>query len=271
MPTYNPSLPAGYLTGDSGQIVLAKDDAEYQAARLAFQQASGDGKDVAYAIIDADPNMTPEMKALAKATVEAYSGGVEADAPSILRTFDQLKQTTIDPHFNDLIKQAEYGLNQNVAALEASRKTELEAQGTNATEAVRTAQNSLEGSGLLNSGEAVRQLGSEGAPAIPFGGADTIEGLVPQRNRLIATDTQSRYQEGLRSKYNTAEQALGTAGVAGMVPQGQQIGGVTGTIPTQRTTQYGQTLTSLAANEQAKRDLTKQRANPVAPIATNAQ
>ena len=225
----------------------------------------------AYAIIDADPNLTQEQKDLAKATVFAYSGGIEADAPAILRTFEQLKQTTIDPHFSDLIRQAQVGLQQNVASLEASRKSELERQVVSAEEATRLTQKSLESSGMLNTGEAARQLGTAGAPApVPFGGAK-IEGLVPQANRLIATDSQQRYQENLRSQYQGAEQQLGTAGLGAVAPTAPQIGGITGAIPTARTQQYGQTLSSLAANEEAKRGLTAARPNPVKPITVNPQ
>jgi len=255
----------------SGQVLTVADTAPYLAKgwTVTTEQSTAGPTDnptsQAYAIIDADQNLTPDEKALAKATVDAYSGGIEADASAILRTFDTLKQSTIDPHYADLVNQASYVLKQNVSSLEAQRQNDLEVERANAEETARIAQKNLETSGMLNTGEAVRQLGSEGAPVVPFGGGN-IEGLVPKSNRLIATDTQNRYQENLRKEYNTAEAALGTAGVSKLIPAGSTVGGVTGTIPTARTTQLGMTLADVTKNVEAKRKLTSAQPNPVTPI-----
>jgi hypothetical protein len=249
---YSPSLPMGYLTDESGQIVKAKDDAEYQAAANATASSAQSNDIQANAIIDADPNITPEQKQMMKDLVSVYAGGSNVDNKAILEAFDKIKANTIDPHYADLINQTQSVLKSNLQALAEQRALQLEQQGVNATEATRQAQQSLEASGLLDTGEAVRQLGAE-APQVPFGG-QPMEGLVQKQNRFIATDTQQRYQQTLREQLSGAEQALGTAGLSGIqgLPQYKPIGGVTGSLETAKQKEMASTLSALAENQKSK-------------------
>jgi hypothetical protein len=188
--------------------------------------------------------------------VSVYSGGTELDNKAILDAFDKIKAQTIDPHYADLINQTQSTLKSNITRLAEQRALELESQGVSASEVIRGAQKSLEASGLLNTGEAVRQLGTQAPQPLPFGG-QPVEGLIPQANRLIATDTQQRYQEALKGQMAGAEAQLGTTGLRGItgLPTYTPMGGVTGAIPTAQTKEAATTLSTLTENQAAKNKL----------------
>lgn len=220
-----------------------------------FKQDQQATIDRANAIIDADVNLTPEMKALAKQVMTSYKGGVEADAASILKTFADIKKTVIDPHYAGLVKQAETALKDTVSSEESARKLELETQGANATQAVEGAQGNLEQQGMTFSGKGVNQLGKAsayGGAAVPFGG-QVPEGTVNANNRVIATTSQNRYMEQLKQAGRTAEQTLGTKGITGMLPGYAAVGGITGSIADTQQQEYGTTLDKIVANAEAKK------------------
>lgn len=207
----------------------------------------------AYSIIDSDAALSPEMKTLARALVDAYQGGVEPDIPQILATFNSLKKTVIDPKYQDLIRQTEGELKGAATYNEQQRALELEQENANADANIRNTKENLEQRGLTHSGEAVRQLGDQSAYNIqPFGG--NMEGAVPQANRLVATSSSLRSMETLRQLGLQAEKQLGSAGVTGKLAGYKPMGGITGSIPTARTTDYSNALSQIDAEQNTKTD-----------------
>lgn len=245
------------------QAFLINEQKVYGYTSKSQLAAKTDAQKKAEAIIDADPNLTPEMRNLAKATLNAYSGGITADAPAILAAFNKIKETTIDPKYADLVNAATSELKSNTTALEQQRATELEKQQALEKASIVGEQAALEKSGLTMSGEGIKQLGAQAA-TVPFGGQQ-VEGLIPQANRLIATDTSQRYQEDLRKQMSAGEQLLGTTGIQGIggLPAYTAIGGLTGTLQTGKTQELASTLSSLAANQQAKTNLNTTLPSPV--------
>ena len=243
-------LPGG---GDPTQQGVGNQDPNRKGAAV----VAVDPNAQAMAIIDADPNLTPDQKQMMKDVVNAYAGGSALDNQAILDAFQKVKTTTIDPHYADLANQAIYSFKTNIADLNAQRQRDLQTE--------REALGSKEG-GLMNS-RAAEQVGSL-ASVVPFGGS--IPQAIANQDKLINTDTQQRYLENVRGQYNTAEQALGTQGIAGITglpntPAYTPIGGVTGSLNTERTQEYGSTLDKLQANQQAKNQLNTNSPAPTLP------
>lgn len=212
----------------------------------------------AFAIIDNDMNLTPEMKSMAKEVVRAYKGGLVADAKEILDTFQEVKQNTIDPYYRNLYDVAISELDRSVRVAEEERATELEKEGVAADEAISTKKADLERAGLTRGGEGVEQLGTGGTAApkdiLPFGGYR--EGAVPRSNRLIATTSQQRHEERLRKLGTAGEKLLGSGvGIPGIVPGYDPIGGIIGSLTEKKVGEEATTLTQIAENAEKKKSL----------------
>lgn len=209
----------------------------------------------ALAMIDADTNLSPEMKALFKQVVQSYNGGIEANSKDILDTFNTIKSTTIDPYYAGLAGLAAKQLIDQVSSLQTQRSQELETQGTAATQAVTDEQKALEAKGMTFTGEGVKQLGAGSAtdPA-KFGGGPIPEGLIPQSNRLIASSSALRYQDALNTLGANTEATSGSA-AASAVPGYTPAGGVLGTTPKAQQAEEASALTSVMNNEMSSRAL----------------
>lgn len=205
-------------------------------------------------IINSATNLSPGEKAYYSQVLQNYDGSGGYDPQKVLDAVMKTKNSTIDPYFQEQSNIVADTIQRSLGATQAARGLETQAEGANATAAIKGAQNSLEASGMSNTGEGVSQLGATSAYAQPgtaqanqsvmplqtpsqtpqFGG-QYAEGLVNQGNRLIASSSANRYQQNLTDLARQAETQLGSSASAGMVPGTTQIGGVTGSLQDQKT------------------------------------
>lgn len=200
----------------------------------------------AYKIIDdalSQGRITPEEADLMKDVVDYYQADT-FDPQEILNTYNKIKEETIDPYYAELTKLSIEGLKTNIAAMREQRLLEEESERMRATEDIRQTRAGLEGSGLTFTGEGVRQLGEASATAGIQG-----PGLVQQQSNLMASSSAARYQENLKKLGLTAEAQLGSAGLGGVgFSEYNPLGGITGSLPTQKEASLGSTLSALTGN-----------------------
>lgn len=226
----------------------------------------------ALAQIDAS-NLDSATKALFKTAVQNWNPGDNVDIPNLVKTFNQIKDSTIDPHFRQLTSQVIDGLNTSASMLETQRKADMEANASTIKQNIDNTQRGLEKTGQTFTGEAVNQLGSQSA----FGGqginlndnalnplpVPTNEGYVPQANRLLTTSTSAKYQQQLQGLQRNAESQLGSAAtplINGVTP----LGGLDGSLNESQQGIYGQTATQLY-NSMLK-NVSNQK--PIAPLSS---
>lgn len=231
-----------------------------------FQDVNNKSLQEALGVIDGS-NLPPAIKDLWKTVVKGYPQGIEFNSDEILNTFQKIKEQTIDPHFRELTDIAMNDFKTQSANLQTNRAQELEAQDANAKASMEQAKKGLEGSGLTFSGKAIDQLGKDSAfqqpggnpgsqlpPQLPFGGA-LAEGKVNQANRLMATSSESRYNQAMQGLGVAAETKLGTQQAQGLGVNYNAIGGITGDLNTQKEGQYGTTLNQIIDNYTKKQTL----------------
>ena len=196
----------------------------------------------------ASSGLPDELKALIKEISGMFDPAKSIDDEAILDAFEQIKAKTVDPYFREIIGQNIYDLRTVLQRAEEDRTAELEAEGANASENIRSATGSLEESGLLRTGESPRLLG----PGSPY--QTSAEGLIPSINRRIAEGSRRQYERGLRDTGLAAERALGTKeflganfSVPGYAPQGN----ITGEIPFKREQTESDLLSRLISQEHA--------------------
>lgn len=246
---------------------LAADAKKYGYTSKYFQDTNNKSLQDALGVIDGS-NLPPAIKDLWKTVVKGYPQGIEYNTDDILKTFQNIKDQTIDPHFRELTNIAMNDFKTQADSLKTNRQTELESQQANEKQNIQDTQKGLEASGLTFSGKAVDQLGAgsafqqpgaNGASALPaqsslpFGGL--AEGKVNQANRLMATSSQNRFNQAQQSLGAAAEAKLGTGGVQGLGIDYNAIGGVTGDLNTQKEGQYGTTLNQVIDNYNKKQTL----------------
>jgi len=246
---------------------LASDAKKYGYTSKYFQDTNNKSLEDALSVIDGS-NLPPAIKDLWKTVVKGYPQGIEYNTDDILKTFQNIKDQTIDPHFRELTNIAMNDFKTQADALKTNRTNEVETQQANATQNVQDTQKGLEGSGLTFSGKAVDQLGAKAAfqqpgangasalpdqSTLPFGGL--AEGKVNQANRLIASSSQNRFTQAQQSLGAAAEAKLGSGGVAGLGIDYNPIGGITGDLKTQQEGQYGTTLNQVIDNYNKKQTL----------------
>lgn len=204
-------------------------------------------------------NLSDGEKAYYSQILQNYDGSGGYDPSKVLDAVMKVKNSTIDPYFQEQSGLVADQIKRSVDATNQARGLETQQEGLNANQSIRSAKGSLEANGLTFSGEGVRQLGAQSAYAqpgtpgaaqtaiptqIPFGG-QYLEGNVNTQNRLISSSSQARYQQNLTNLSRQAEQQLGSTGSTGLVGGVQQMGNVTGDIPNQKT----QALSSEFNNE----------------------
>ena len=202
----------------------------------------------------ADGSITPEIGAIWKLTIENYPPGIEFDTKKILETFEGIKESTIDPYFDELIDIAKADVETAFGNLTEARKREWETQKINAEQNIKGAKSGLESSGMTFSGKAVEQLGKKSAfteeEKIPFGGGALPEGLVNTSNRLLASGTQARHDSDVYGLVSGAENLLGSERVDSMNLPGIDRPDVvtTGASDEARDAASGGTLSSIIDN-----------------------
>lgn len=203
-------------------------------------------------------NLDDHTKELYKAAVQNWNPGQEINIPNILKTFSDIKSSTIDPYFQQVISQATDQFQRAQQQLQTNRGLQTESEQVNAQQNIKNTQNDLEARGLTFSGKGVEQLGDNSAYAqngqgpMPnqetFGGK-YAEGLVNKGNRLISTASKAQYDQNLTDLSRQAEQQLGSAGALGLIAGVPQLGGITGSIQQQKQQQEGSTLSDLYSQE----------------------
>lgn len=191
--------------------------------------------------------LPPDQQTLLRMVVQNWNPNSEINMSNVLAEFDRIKSSTIDPYFAEQVSTFTKNIQQQFQTLQEARAQELEVQGLNQQNAVKESQANLEGSGMTFSGEANRQLGNKSA-YIPFQGQP--EGLVNTSNRLMASSSLARNQANIRTLGLAAEQSLGNQMGSGLVPGYSPLGVSVGSIQQNKQQQLGNTLTSLAGQNQ---------------------
>ncbi len=244
---------------------LASDAKKYGYTSKYFQDSNSQALDSAVGIIDGS-DLPPAIKDLWKTVVKGYPPGMEYNADEILKTFQQVKDTTIDPHYKQLADIAMNDFKTAASALTTNRDAELEQERAASGQNIRQAKEGLEKSGMTFTGQAIQDLGKDSAYAQPganpnsavpdqqpFGGM-FYEGTVNQGNRLMASSSASRYDQSLQSLGAQAEKQLGSTAEASLGLTGG-VGGVAGSLEEQKQSEYGSTLNQIIDNYKQKQNL----------------
>ncbi len=194
-------------------------------------------------------------KSLFREVLRNWDPDSELNLKNVMKTFQNIKETTISPYFKEQSKLFEDELQRNKEMTMGERGRELEGETMQGEQQMRGARAGLEGSGLTFSGEAGRLLGQESAFGAPGteGGIPTKkfgEGLVQQQQRLMTTSSSARHKKRLEDMARQAERTLGTQQAQGLVGGVQQLGGITGTMQREQRQAEAQTLTGLYQQEQ---------------------
>lgn len=225
----------------------------------------------ALALIDADPNLPPELKSLYKQTVREWPADKVVDVQGILTEFNRIKTETIDPYYKSVVDFATDQISKSAAFQAAERNTQLEQERAAAGTTIRQAKAGLESAGMTFTGKGITTLGAESAYAqepgqsaiptqTPFGGL-FYEGEIPQANRIMATSNALNYQKNIQALGAEAESRLGSGGAALLNLPGYGVtGGQMGSIEQNRQQQMGTTLSGLINQETANQN----QANPLA-------
>lgn len=147
--------------------------------------------------------ITSEMGDFYKRVVKEYEGE-DVKVDEIMKTYQKIKEDTIDPFYEELADISTEELQRNVEQLKTARERELEVQETKEEQDIRQSRANLEQSGLLNTGESVKQLGQ----LSPYQTA--MEGLIPQQHRIISSSTQDQYHNRLGQLARTSEKYFGS-------------------------------------------------------------
>lgn len=243
---------------------LQKEAKTYGYTSSYFKDEGNQRLEAAMNIIN-NSNLPQNLKDLWAATVKSYPSGMEYNADEVLKTFNQIKTSTIDPQFAELATIASRDFQRNLNEQKAKFEMDQETIRANAGENIRQAKEGLEKSGMTFSGKAIEDLGASSAYAQPgttqggaipqqepFGGL-FYEGKVNQQNRLMASSASLANKSTLDALNASLEQQLGSnaAAAAGATVQG----GITGALETQRQNQYGQTLQQIMDNYRKKQTL----------------
>lgn len=206
--------------------------------------------------IIANADLPEEIKQLFLEVYDSYPEGSSLDTQGILDAFNEVKNNTLDPYMYELTKIAIDDFQNQFQALEQARSLEREQEAATAQQNIEGVQKGLEQTGMTFTGQAIKNLGTESAYSptanIPAGGLIN-EGLVQKSNRLMASSSQLKYADALRSLARNAETTLGTAGLAQTGISGvSQLGGITGSLEEKRQELYGSALSNIINNYRAK-------------------
>lgn len=201
-------------------------------------------------------NLPDDLKSLFAEVVQGWDPAQDINTENILSSFENIKSTTVDPYFSKLVDQYTTDIKTARDQLVSQRERELEIERINAENSLKSAQAGLEASGLTFSGQGVEQLGATSAyaqnagesVATPtqelFGGA-FVEGAIPQASRLIASGSESAYTSNLQKLGRSAEDILGSTTAQTLGIGFAPVGGVTGSLESQKQQSLASLLSSL--------------------------
>ena len=190
-------------------------------------------------------------------TVSSWDPNTEVNFESVLSKFDEIKNSTIDPYFAQLIGQYQKDISTSKSQYESARALETESETANAEALRKSTQAGLESSGLTFTGKGVETLGGQSAFAtsssvsgIPlqelFNGG-YHEGTTNQYNRLISSGSSARYLANLQALGRQSEDLLGSSYANSLGLSGfSGVGNVVGTVDQQKQQAYASTLSGLA-------------------------
>lgn len=204
------------------------------------------------ALLEQYPTLTLDQKALLKQFASMYTGA-NTDTAEILKTFNTIKSSTIDPYFYSLTNAAISDVTKSKQQLENARRSELETEGITAKENIKNTQNNLEASGLTFSGEAENQLGNKSAYT-----GDLPEGLVNTSSRLMSTGNQARFDVNMRELARQYENQQGSTAAGQIFDPTNLAGGISNinsTTGQQKSAMESNILNSLTNQYKAKQQL----------------
>lgn len=187
-------------------------------------------------------DLPADLKSLYITAVQNWDPNTELNPESIIKAFQDIKSSTIDPRFQGLANIAINSVKNASESMIKQRQIELESEAANYSQAIGDTQASLESRGLTSSGEGVKQLGTNLSGTIKFGGEQQVEGLVNQQNRLISTSSDARYLQNVKDLGLQAEEQLGTSRVNDLVPGYIPAGSVVGSLTESKQAAEGATL-----------------------------
>jgi len=195
-------------------------------------------------------DLSASTKAFYTDVFNNWDPNLELSPENIIKAFENIKKTSIDPHHQDLADIYIAQVETASEAMQAQRALETESEAVNAAQDIKNTQANLEASGMTFSGAGVEQLGTDLAASVPFGGA-SVEGLVPQRNRLISTSSEAAYKQNLKNLGLGVEQYLGSKKTKGLVSGYNTLGGITGSFEESKQGDYGSALSNLINQQTA--------------------
>lgn len=252
--------------GTTSETTGETTDSRYESPEVAAV-AENENIQAAMDIIN-NSDLPDEYKQLWGEFIKNYESTTE-DTQEILNTFNKIKANEIDPYFKSLTDQTVRQINTAYQNSIANREINVESERATAGQNIRQAKEGLEAAGRTFTGKGITELGAEsayaqdGESAIPTqqpfateGGSQYFyEGDVNQMNRLMATSSLARHQQGLESLGQQAEASLGSAGMAQLGLPYEATGGVTGDIALAKQEKEGSTLNQLLDNYYSKQDL----------------
>lgn len=202
--------------------------------------------------IIADSDIPDALKTLYSEVVKNWDPDAEIQPDTIIKKFQEIRESTIDPYIGGLANLAIKETTDAMDMLNKLRGVETETEEANTAQDIKNTQADLEARGMTFSGEAINQLGKEGAYAdrgnpsqqLQFG-MPLPEGLIPKKNRLISTSSAARYKDSINQLGSAAEANLGSEKAAGLVGGYTPAGGVQGDLATKKQTAYGSLLNTL--------------------------
>lgn len=197
-----------------------------------------------------------------KQAIADWTPGTATDYANILNSFEQIKNSEINPEFQEQAKSYIASVNQDLKTLGAQNQIDTQNDASIFKQNIENDQQKLANSGMLFTGQAVKELGNQspfaqsgsaqGAtsaiPTVDFGGLPI--GTIQQSNQAATSSTALRYQDSLAKLSQQAENTLGTTGSAGLVPGITQIGGITGSQTQAKQQAEGDVLTNLYNQDQ---------------------
>lgn len=164
--------------------------------------------------------LDPDVELLFTQLIRNTPAGTELNVKNMVDQFNTIKQTTINPKYQQLSDIFIDQVKRTDDARAQARLLELEAEDRDAGLRVDNAQSDLERRGMTFSGDAVKQLGADSAySAYQFGGP-LPEGQIAQQNRMISTSSAARDRVSRENLARETEIMLGTAGLEGFQNRG---------------------------------------------------
>lgn len=202
---------------------------------------------------------------LYKQVTKQYAGA-NVNYDDIIKTFNEISKTSIDPEFAQRARAFTTDLLQNKDYLEKTRALELEQEGITANNNIENAKQGLEREGLIFSSRAVKALGAKSAydqdgnpieggipNQIPEGGT-FAEGTVNTSNRLMSTSSLARNQKALQDLGRQAEDYLGTTEANKLGISYKSAGIDMGTLEKEKEQAKTSTLQNLYSNYQKEQE-----------------